>query len=225
MGIDWFPLWLSLRVAALSTLAALFAGPWLAWLLARREFRGKNILDAALALPLILPPTVLGYYLLVLLGRASPLGKLYEWIFSQPLMFTWQAAVLAAIVHSLPFFVHSARTAMENADPAYERAARSLGASEWRVFWQVSLPLAWNPILAALAITFARSLGDFGITLLIAGNTPGLTQTLPVAVYDSIEHGRGNAALALALAASAIALALFALARRAGRLRPGRLLP
>jgi molybdate transport system permease protein len=222
MDIDWFPLWLSLRVAALSTLVALLLGLWLAWLLARRDFRGRDVVDAAVTLPLVLPPTVLGYYLLVLLGRASPLGKFYEWIFGQPLVFTWQAAVLAALIHSAPLLIKSARAALEAVDSSYERAARTLGAGEWRIFWRVSLPLAWNSILAATALAFARSLGDFGITIMLAGNIPGRTQTLSVAIYDAVEGGRGNAALVMVLVISGIALALLTLANRIGRISFGR---
>src|SRR6266446_10766965 len=142
MSIDWFPLWLGLRVATLSTVAALVIGLFLAWILANRQFRGKEILDAAVTLPLVLPPTVLGYYLLVLLGRHSPIGQLYEWVFGGPLVFSWQAAVVAALFHSTPLLVKSARAAFESVDRSYERAARNLGASELRLFWRVTLPLA-----------------------------------------------------------------------------------
>jgi molybdate transport system permease protein len=214
MAIDWFPLWLSLRVAALSTLIALAVGLWLANLLATREFRGKEVLDAMVTLPLVLPPTVLGYYLLVLLGRASPLGKAYETVFGAPLVFTWQAAVIAALFHSLPLLVKSARAALESVDASYERAARNLGASEWRVFWRVTLPLARHSILAAAAIAFARSLGDFGVTIMIAGNIPGRTQTVAVAIYDAVEAGNGALARTLVVVVSAVALAILWLANR-----------
>jgi len=185
MTLDWSPLWLSLRVAALSTVFSLVLGLWLAYLLANREFRGKDFLDAAVTLPLVLPPTVLGYYLLVLLGRESWPGRLYEWAFGQPLVFTWQAAVVAAIFHSLPLLVKWSRAALESVDRSYQLAAQSLGASNWRVFWRVSLPLAGRSILAATALCFARSLGDFGVTIMIAGNIPGRTQTVAVAIYDA----------------------------------------
>jgi molybdate transport system permease protein len=155
MPIDWFPLWLSLRVAFVSTAIALAAGLWLAYLLANRTFRGKEVLDAAVTLPLVLPPTVLGYYLLVLIGRASPFGKLWESIFGSPLVFTWKAAVVAALLHSLPLTVKSARAALESVDRSYERAARTLGASEWRLFWRVTFPIARRPIYAAAALAFA----------------------------------------------------------------------
>jgi molybdate transport system permease protein len=217
MAIDWFPLWLSLRVAALSTAVALLAGLWLAWLLARRPFRGRDVVSAAVTLPLVLPPTVLGYYLLVLLGRNSPLGQFYEWVFGQPLVFTWQAAVVAALLHSAPLLIQSARAALETVDASFERAARTLGASEWRVFWRVSMPLAWKPILAATALAFARSLGDFGITIMLAGNIPGRTQTLSVAIYDAVEAGNGSLARTLVLVISAIALLILWLANRLAR--------
>ncbi len=161
MAIDWFPLWLSLRVALLSTALAFVGGLWIAYLLANRQFRGKDVLDAAVTLPFVLPPTVLGYYLLVLLGRASPLGKLWEAVFGSPLVFTWKAAVVAALLHALPLLVKSARAALESVDRSYERAARNLGASEWKLFWRVTMPLAWRSILAATALAFARSLGRF----------------------------------------------------------------
>jgi molybdate transport system permease protein len=214
MSIDWFPLWLSLRVAAISTALALTIGLWLAWMLANRHFRGKELIDAAVTLPLVLPPTVLGYYLLVLLGRNSPLGQLYEWLFGGPLVFSWQAAVVAALFHSTPLLVKSARAAFESVDRNYERAARNLGASELRLFWRVTLPLARRSILAAAALAFARSLGDFGVTLMIAGNIPGRTQTVAIAIYDAVEAGNGAAARVLVLIVSALALVVLSVANR-----------
>ena len=207
MQVDWFPLWLSLRVAALATVLAVALGLWIAWLLANKQFRGKEVLDAVVALPLVFPPTVLGYYLLVLLGRSSPIGKAYEWAVGEPLVFSWQAAVIAALFHSLPLLVKSARAAIESVDPSFERAARTLGASEFRLFWKVTLPLVRRPIFAASALAFARALGDFGVTLMIAGNIPGRTQTLSVAIYDAVESGDGFTARVLVLIVSVIALA------------------
>jgi len=212
--MDWFPLWLSLKVASIATVLSLLLGLWLAYLLANRSFRGKGVLNGAVALPLVLPPTVLGYYLLVLLGRESPLGRFYEWVFGSPLMFTWQAAVVAAMFHALPLLVISARAALESVDRVYERAARNLGASNWRVFWRVSLPLARRSILAAGVLAFARSLADFGITIMIAGNIPGRTQTLAVAVYDAAQAGNGALARALALVISVLAVAILWVANR-----------
>ena len=215
MPIDWFPLWLSLRVAFVSTLLAVALGLYLAYILANRDFRGKEVVDALVTLPLVLPPTVLGYYLLVLIiGRKTPLGKLWEDIFGSPLVFTWKAAVVAALLHSLPLLIKSARAALESVDRGYERAARSLGASEWRLFWRVTLPLAHRSILAAVALAFARSLGDFGVTLMVAGNIPGSTQTVAVAIYDAMESGNGALARVLVIVVSLVALSILAIANR-----------
>jgi molybdate transport system permease protein len=214
MHLDWFPLWLSLRVAAISTALALVVGLWLAWTLANRTFRGKELLDAAVTLPLVLPPTVLGYYLLVVLGRSSPIGHLYEWLFGGPLVFTWQAAVVASLFHSTPLLVKSTRAAFESVDRSYERAARNLGATELRLFWRVTLPLVRRSVMAATALAFARSLGDFGVTLMIAGNIPGRTQTVSIAIYDAVEGDNGAAARVLVLIVSGIALAILTLANR-----------
>lgn len=214
MQIDWFPLWLSLRVAFLATAIAVAGGVWLAYILANREFRGKEILDAAISLPLVLPPTVLGAYLLVVIGRASPFGRVWEGIFGEPLVFTWKAAVVAALLHSLPLLVKSSRAAFESVERSYERAARTLGASEWRLFWRVTLPLAQRSILAAAALAFARALGDFGVTLMVAGNIPGQTQTVAVAIYDAVEGGNTTVARVLVLVVSAVALSILTLAKR-----------
>jgi molybdate transport system permease protein len=214
MRIDWFPLWLSLRVASLATLFSLAAGLWLAWLLANRKFRGRELLDAAVTLPLVLPPTVLGYYLLVALGRLSPLGRAYEAVFGHPLVFTWQAAVVASTVHALPLLVKTARAALESGDRSYDKAARNLGATEWRVFWRVSLPLARRSVFAATVLAFARSLGDFGATLMVAGNIPGRTQTAAVAIYDAVESGNTLLARVLVLVISALGIGIVYVANR-----------
>jgi molybdate transport system permease protein len=214
MPIDWFPLWLSLRVAFVSTVVALGAGLSIAYILANREFRGKEWLDAAVTLPLVLPPTVLGYYLLVVIGNKSFLGKLWEHAFGSPLVFTWKAAVLAALLHSLPLLVKSARAALESVDRSCERAARTLGASEWKLFWRVTLPLARRSILAATALAFARSLGEFGATLMVAGDIAGRTQTIALAIKDANDAGNTTLALTLALVISAVALAILTLANR-----------
>ncbi len=216
MPIDWFPLWLSLRVALIATLIALVVGVWLAHLLANHDFRGKAVLGAAIHLPLLLPPTVIAFYILVLVGRTTPLGRLYESVFGGPLLFTWQAAVVAAVIYAAPLLIESARMALENIDANYARAARSLGASNWRVFWRVTLPLARRPILAAAVLAFARSLGDFGITIMIAGNLPGSTQTMPVAIYSAVESGNGAVARVLVLIISAVALGALYMANRLG---------
>lgn len=212
--MDWFPLWLSLRVATLATLIAAMVGLPLAWWLAHGKFRGKGLLDALVTLPLVLPPTVLGYYLLIVIGRNSAFGSLYESATGGPLVFTWQGAVVAAVLHSLPLLVKSSRAALEAVDHTYEKAARSLGAPEWKVFWQVSLPLARLPVMAAITLAFARALGDFGVTLMVAGNIPGRTQTVAVAIYDAVEAGDGETARTLVLAVSALALVIVWVAER-----------
>ena len=187
MAIDWFPLWLSLEVAGAATVLSLIAGVWLAWLLANRQFAGRDAVDALTTLPLALPPTVLGYYLLVAIGRSSWIGQAWEHVTGSPLVFTWRAAVIASTLHAVPLLVKSARAGFASVDRALERAGRSLGASEWRLFWRVSLPLTRRPIAAAAVLAFARSMGDFGATLMIAGDIPGRTQTAAIAIYDAVE--------------------------------------
>ena len=214
MAVNWFPLWLSLRVAALATLISLALGLWIAYVLANRKFRGKELLDAVVTLPLVLPPTVLGYYLLVAIGRTSPLGHLYEYLFGAPLVFTWQAAVVASTFHAIPLLVKSARAAFETVDRSYEKAARNLGASDWRVFWRVTLPLSRRAVIAASVLAFARALGDFGATLMIAGDIPGKTQTASIAIYDAVESGNTLVARVLVLMLSAIAIAIVYAANR-----------
>jgi len=213
--IDWYPLWLSLRVASLATLISLAAGLPTAYSLAHGKFRGRHVLEALTTLPIVLPPTVLGYYLLVVLGRAGPFGRLYESVFGVPLVFTWQAAVVAACFHSIPLLVRSARAAFQSVDPTLENAARSLGANEWRVFWRVSLPLARHSILAASVFAFARALGDFGVTMMIAGNIPGRTQTMSVAIYDAVQSGNTQVANVMVVVMSALALTILYVVNRA----------
>jgi molybdate transport system permease protein len=214
MAVNWFPLWLSLRVASVATLVSLALGLWIAYVLANRRFRGKEVLDALVTLPLVLPPTVLGYYLLVVLGRSSPLGHFYEWVFGGPLVFTWQAAVVASTLHAIPLLVKSARAAFETVDRSYEKAARNLGASDWRVFWRVTLPLSRRAVIAATVLAFARALGDFGATLMIAGDIPGRTQTAAIAIYDAVEGGNTVVARVLVLVLSLMAMAIVYAANR-----------
>jgi molybdate transport system permease protein len=207
-SIDWFPLWLSLRVATLATALVLIVGTFAAYSLSHKSFRGKDVLDSVITLPLVLPPTVLGYYLLVAIGRNSPFGHVYESVFGHPLVFTWEAAVVASFVHSAPIYIQAARAVLEGVDYRYEWAAQSLGASEWRTFSRITLPLARRGLLALATLCFARSLGDFGVTIMVAGNIPGRTQTLSVAIYDAVESGNGHVARVLVLIVSLGALAL-----------------
>jgi molybdate transport system permease protein len=206
--VDWFPLFLSLRVATLATVLVVLVGTSLAYVLSHANFRGKNLLDAAITLPLVLPPTVLGYFLLVVISRSSPLGHMYETLTGQPLVFTWQAAVVAAFLHSAPIYIKAARAVLEDVDYRYEWVAQSLGASDWRTFRHVTLPSAKRGLTALTSLTFARSLGDFGVTIMVAGNIPGRTQTLSVAIYDAVESGNGRLARILVAVVSLGALAL-----------------
>lgn len=212
--MDFSPLYLSLKVAVLSTIVGLVLALALAWALSFLDFKGKELLDAAISLPLVLPPTVLGYYLLVLVGRETWLGKVWEAIFGSPLVFTWHAAVVAALVHTVPLLVKYIRAAIESVDAQYIKAARSLGIAEWRIFLRVVLPLARRSILASAVLAFARSLGDFGVTIMIAGNIPGQTQTLSVAIYDAVESGNAALARSLVLIVSAFAFLVVWLANR-----------
>ena len=215
-NIDWSPLWLSLRVASIATVLSLCVGLAAGWALTRWQFRGKNLAEALVTAPIVLPPTVLGYYLLVLLGRSSPLGELYETLFGGPLVFTWQAAVAAACLHAIPLLIRSARAAFEGVNRNLENAARSLGASEWRVFRRVTLPLSKGPVAAAAVFAFARSLGDFGVTIMIAGNIPGKTQTMAVAIYDAVQSGQSQLATALVIVMSALAIVVLYAIGKAG---------
>jgi len=186
---DWFPLWLSLRVSAIATVLAVVFGVALAYLLAKWQSRWTSVVEAVFTLPIVLPPTVLGYYLLTLLGTRSTLGRTWEQLFGAPLVFTQSGAVVAATVSALPFVIRAARAAISNVDPRVEQAARVVGMSEWKVARVVTLPLAARGIGAGVALGFARAIGDFGATVMVAGNIPGQTQTLPVAVYDAVQAG------------------------------------
>ena len=201
-----FPLYLSLKVAGLATLLSFVVGLAMAYLLARREFFGKNLIEAIVTLPLILPPTVLGYYLLVLIGRQGFIGSFFKNYLHINLVFTWQAAVIAASVASIPLFIRSAQVSLESIDRNLINVARTLGKNEWQIFWRVSVPLAWRGILSGLVLAFARALGDFGATLMVAGNIPGKTQTMPLALYDAVVTGNKGLAGMLVLIITIIAL-------------------
>ncbi len=216
--MDLFPVWLSLRVSLTATALTLVAGVPLAWLLARRRFPGRNLLEAAVVLPLVLPPTVLGYYLLLAVGRRGPVGQALASV-GLELAFTWGAAVLAACVGSIALVIKSAQAGFETVDRQLEQAARTLGRSEWSVFWRVTLPLAWRSVLAGTVLAFCRALGEFGITLMVAGNIPGRTQTLPLAIYDRVQAAQMDEANALALIAVGIVGVLLFVLGRVARLR------
>lgn len=220
MDVDLTPLWLTLRVASLATLIAFLASVSIGYLLARARFWGKEWLDAVLTLPLVLPPTVLGYYLIVVVGRRGWIGQWWEDTFGFPLMFTWQGAVLAAAVVSFPLILKSARAAYEGVEPNYEKAARTLGQTELAVFLRITLPLAWRGILAGTLLAFARAMGEFGATLMVAGNLPGKTQTLSLAVYEAVQAGSDGQATLLVLITSGTCVLILVLSAGLLKTRP-----
>lgn len=213
----WDPLRLSLQVTACATLIVAVTGIGLGYLLARREFPGRALVDAIASAPIVMPPTVLGYYLLVTVGRNSPIGRAWEAVFGSPLVFSWQGAVLAASVASFPFCLRSARAAIESVDRRYEAAGRVMGLSGWRVATQITLPMARRGLWAGVALAFARALGDFGTTVMVAGNIPGRTQTMPIAVYDAVQAFDYDRAGTLALVLLAVAVTVLLVVRRLER--------
>ena len=207
---------LSLRVAVLATALNALIGIPLAWLLARRRFPGRAVVDLIVTLPLVLPPTVTGYYLIVMVGRRGWLGApLYRWT-GWTVAFTWYAAVIAATVMALPLLVRTARAAIESVDRDLEKAAYTLGRPEWRTALEVTLPLAWRGILAGLVLAFARALGEFGATLMLAGNIPGRTTTVPLAVYTAVQTGEGGTALVLVAVLTTLSCLVLVIAGRLG---------
>ena len=208
------PLWLTLKVALLATLLAGVAGITLGWWMARRRFAGHAVVDSFLMLPMVLPPTVLGYYLIVVVGRNGVLGRYLDQWFGINLMFTWQGAVIAASIVSLPLIYKAARAAFEDADPRMVLAARTLGAGELEIFLRISLPLAGRGVVAGLMLAFARAMGEFGATLMIAGNLPGKTQTLSIAVYDAVQAGNDAQALWLTLLISVVCMFVLVVSSR-----------
>jgi molybdate transport system permease protein len=202
------PLALSFLVAGAATAVAAVLGVALAALLANVRFPGRELLDVLVTTPTVLPPTVLGYYVLVALGRRSFIGHAFEEVFGSPIVFTRTGAVLAATIGALPLVVKSGRAALEGVDVTLVRAARTLGAGAARAFFTIQLPLAARGIVAALMLAFARSLGDFGVTLMVAGDIPGETQTASLAIYDAIQAHREQEALGMVLVLSAIAVVI-----------------
>ncbi len=211
---DLGPLWLSLRVATAATLVVAAVGGPAALVLMRRRFPGKGLAAGLLTLPLVLPPTVLGYLLLLVIGRRAWLGEWLERTFGVVLVFHWSGAVLASAVAAFPLFLLPARGAFEGVDPGLEDAARLLGRGEASVFLSVTLPLAWRGLAAGLALAFARALGDFGATMMVAGSIPDLTQTASLAIYDAVQTGDASRASGLALGVSAISIAALAFVQR-----------
>ena len=219
MSGAWVALALTLKVAGWATALNLVLGVGVGFLMARCRFPGRELLDAALTLPMVMPPTVLGYYLLVVIGSHGIVGAWLLEHFGIRLIFTWQAAVIAATIVAFPLVFKAARAAFENVDPQLEDAARTLGISEAAVFFRVSLPLAWRGILAGLLLSFARALGEFGATLMVAGSIVGKTQTLSIAVYEAVQAGQDDTAHFLVAVTSIVCVTVLL---SAGRLVPGR---
>jgi molybdate transport system permease protein len=220
--MDWSPLWISLATSATATAITLVVGLMAAvWREQRVGIRAAFV-DGLFLLPLVLPPTVVGFFLLLLFGRNGPLGKILL-AFGATIVFSWPATVIAATVVSFPLMYLTVRAALEQVDPHLLQAARTLGASEWRVFREIALPLAWPGILAGTILSFARALGEFGATLMVAGNIPGKTETIPIAIYFAVEADEVRRALAwcgVDVAISLVLLAgLYAWTRNRGPLR------
>lgn len=213
----WIALALSLKVAGWATALTLVFGVAAGFALARLRFPGRELLDALMTLPMVLPPTVLGYYLLVVIGKRGWLGGWLNDTFGINLIFTWQGAVLAAAIVAFPLVMKSARAAFEGVDPQLERAARVLGLSEWALFFRVTLPMAWPGVLAGVLLAFARALGEFGATLMVAGSIPGKTQTLSIAVYEAVQAGQDDTANLLVLIISVTCVLVLLAAGRLGR--------
>ena len=211
------PLLLTLKVAAWATLLAAIVGVAAGLLLAKVRFPGRDIVDALLLLPMVMPPTVLGYYLLVAFGRQSAFGHWLEESLGIQLVFTWQGATLAAAVVAFPLVFKAARTAFEGIPSDLENAGRTLGYGEWTLFTRITLPLAWRGIAAGSMLAFARAMGEFGATLMIAGNIPGRTQTLSIAIYEAVHAGDDALANSLVLVASVVCIVLLVAASRVVR--------
>jgi molybdate transport system permease protein len=201
------PIILSLKVASLAVCIVFVFGIAIARFMARKDFMGKNIIESIIILPMVLPPTVLGYGMLILLGKRGFLGQMLMEQFGFQIIFTWWAAALASAVVSFPLMYQSAKAAFASVDIYLEQAARTLGTGEMRIFLTITLPLAWPGILAGLVLAFARALGEFGATLMVAGNIPGKTQTIPLAIYSAVESGDDEVAKTLVLTITILSFA------------------
>ena len=216
----WIALSLSLKVAGWATALNIVLGIGVGYFLARTRFPGRDLLDTLLTLPMVMPPTVLGYYLLVLVGRRSAFGSWLYDTFGINLIFTWQGAVIAATVVAFPLVFKPARAAFEAVDGQLEQAARVLGVSELSIFFRITLPLAWRGILAGVLLAFARALGEFGATLMVAGSIPGKTQTLSIAVYEAVQAGKDDTENMQVIITSVVCVVVVL---SASRLAPGRI--
>ncbi|MFB5268308.1 molybdate ABC transporter permease subunit [Paenibacillus enshidis] len=205
----WVPIKLSLQVSVLSSLTVIVLGVAAAWWMSCQTFKGKTVVETVFMLPLVLPPTVVGFILLVILGRKSWFGHWMEWLFNAPIIFSWWAAVIAAVVVAFPLVYQTMKVGFSSVDQALEEAARSTGANEWQVFRYITLPLTYRSIASAYILGFARGLGEFGATLMIAGNIPGKTQTIPTAIFVAVDAG--NMTMAWAWTGSMIVISFIML--------------
>ncbi|VVB89034.1 Molybdate/tungstate transport system permease protein WtpB [uncultured archaeon] len=215
--MDYFPLLLSLWVSIIATFIIAVFGTLIAYVLARKRFLGRTMLDALTTLPMILPPTVTGYYLIILLGKNGIIGNYLYSITGWSIMFTWQAAVIAATIVSIPIMVKSAKAAIESVDVEYEKAAFTLGKSEIETFFLVTLPLAKKGLIAGLVLSFARALGEFGATIMVAGNIPGRTSTMPLAIYSAVQSGEDRLATMLVIILTVVSIAIIYITTRMSR--------
>ena len=215
--MDYSPLVLSLWVSALATSIIAVLGTLIAYVLARKRFFGRTMMDAFTTLPMILPPTVTGYYLIILLGKNGVMGNYIFKLTGWSVMFTWQAAVIAATVVAIPIMIKSAKAAIESVDIEYEKAAFTLGKSEIETFFLVTLPLAKKGLIAGLVLSFARALGEFGATIMIAGNIPGKTSTMPLAIYRAFQSGEDQLATTLVIILTVVSIAVIYITTRISR--------
>ncbi len=216
---DWQPLALSFRVALIATVLATVVGVAIGYGLSKRNFFGRDLLDAISLAPLVMPPTVLGYYVLVTLGRNSVIGRAWHGLTGSTIVFSVTGAVVAATLGALPHIIKAARAALEGVDPTLLKAARTLGAGPLRIFFTVHLPLAAPGLLAGVMLAFARSLGDFGVTLMVAGDIPGETQTASLAIYDLIQSHQDRAASGMVAILTASAIGALYLVNKLNRRR------
>ena len=197
---------LSIKVAAVATLINIPIAVYIGWLIGRRNIRGKLILETVISLPLALPPVVTGYFLLILVGRESAIGQISQFLFGNDIGFSWVASAIAASVVSFPLMVRAIIVAMQGVDTTLERSARSLGAGPIRTFLQITLPLCYNGLVAGILLGFVRAIGEFGATIVVAGNIPGRTQTIPLALYSKDQLGKDSEAINLIIISTVLAI-------------------
>lgn len=209
----WSPIWQSLKISTVSGIIVIMLGTLIGKYFSRKKIKGMSILETIIMLPIVLPPTVVGFLLVVVFGRNSLMGRIIEWIFNQPVIFTWWAAVIASAIVAFPLMYQSAKAAFQSVNSDIEAAARLDGANEWRVFLFISIPLASRVLISGCILSFARALGEFGATLMFAGNIPGKTQTVPTAIYIAMDSGNTNLAWAWVISIMVISFVMLLFVR------------